>query len=628
MGRWLAGVFGWGVATAVLAGTGGTSAASGATGGWRVDQLAEGGAVDPTAGRGGDPAADGAAAVEPVPAGPRGSGLGEVRACWLTHYAYVGRTEAQLRAIAQNIRAGRMNTVYVGVYSGASVYWPSRAYKAAGGNWASSAIDYADLLVDVFHDEGLKVGAWLEYGLAVGPATHPIAVAHPDWLARDRFGDPVTGENGGFVFLSPGHPQAVGMLVGMVRELAENYSFDDIQLDRIRWGRKTDGREYGYEDCTADLYFVTYGVYPPANKDNPAWVAFREELVNGVVAQCYAAVKGANPELLVSSTPTGSYGITQMMQRWSSWVSGGYMDLVLPQMYLTSLAAFIGELDTQMAQAPAHLDRLGVGYRASGDDDWALVADQLAHARGRGIPHGCLWVYHQYTSQIAIQDEIDHLPLPGRPWELPAANPFVSDRMLQLVVDNRDGPPQYTETGSWSTSAQPDFFRFDSRVAAGGASAAAGFSAAVPRTGRYDVYAWYTAASNRNARAQYTVEHYGGATPVAVDQRSAGGRWVHLGRWIFAAGPLARRVTVATTGSSAGEYTSADAVKLVLSGYALGDADGDGRVGSADFAAAGGCGTGPDGGPVGAECEAFDFDDDGDVDVLDLLPFQRVFAGP
>ena len=28
----------------------------------------------------------------------------ELRACWLTHYSYVGKTEPQLRAIAQNIR--------------------------------------------------------------------------------------------------------------------------------------------------------------------------------------------------------------------------------------------------------------------------------------------------------------------------------------------------------------------------------------------------------------------------------------------------------------------------------------------------------------------------------------------
>lgn len=557
-----------------------------------------------------------------------GPAVPEVRACWLTQYTYLGKTEAQLRAIAQNIRAGHMNTVYIAVYTGGTVYWPSQAYRAAGGAWASSTIDYAAWLTRIFHEEGLKVGAWFEYGLALGGAGHPIAVAHPEWLARDRYGDPVTGENGGFVFLSPGCAAAVDLMVAMVRELAENYSFDDIQLDRFRWGRKDDGREYGYEDCTAQLYFAQYGTNPPTNKNNATWVRFRELLVNTLVLQAHDAIKAANPEIVVSSSPTGSYGITQHMQRWSDWVQGGYMDLVMPQMYLTTLSGFSSEFNTQAAQIPGQLDRLGVGFRASEDNDWPVVADQLAYAQAQGVPHGCLWVYHQYSSQIAIQDEIDNLPTPGQPWALPAYNPFASDRMLQIVVDNRDGAPDYQQAGTWSNSTQPGYFRFDSRVAAGSAPATATFSPAIPRSGRYDVSVWYTAASNRNPQAEYTVHHYNGATPLYLDQRGNGGQWMHLGRFIFAAGAAAPRVRLSNTASAAGEYTSSDAVKLVLSGYALGDADGDDVVGVADFAAAAGCLAGPGGGPVGTPCEAFDFDDDTDVDLNDWARLQTVYTGP
>ena len=86
----------------------------------------------------------------------------EVRACWLTQYATLGKTDAQLRAIAQEIRAGGVNTVYVAAYSGAQTLWPSAAYAAAGGAWTSSSIDWVDRLVDLFHEEGLKVGAWFE----------------------------------------------------------------------------------------------------------------------------------------------------------------------------------------------------------------------------------------------------------------------------------------------------------------------------------------------------------------------------------------------------------------------------------------------------------------------------------
>lgn len=545
----------------------------------------------------------------------------ELRACWLTQYYYLGKTESQIRAIAQNIRAGGMNTVYLAMYTGGAVYWPSRAYKAAGGTWASASIDYAAWLAPILQSEGLRVGAWFEYGMALGPASHPIAVAKPQWLARDVNGGAVTGENGGFVFLSPGHPDAMQLLADMCCELADNYNFDDIQIDRYRWGRKTTGREYGYEQVTRDLYFQTYGVYPPGNVNNSQWVAFREGLVNAAVQQSYNAIKAANPNIVVSSAPLGSYGITQHMQRWSAWVNGGYLDLVMPQMYMTSLSSFVSEFNTQKAQAPAHLDKLAVGYRASEDSDWSLVASQLAHARGQGVPHGCLWVYHQYTSQVAIQDEIDNLPAPGQPWEIQAYNPFVSDRMLQLAADNRDAG-SYVETGAWTTSAQPDFFRFDSRVADGAAPASVDFELAIPRAGRFDVYVWHTASANRNDAAAWTVLHHNGAAAALVDQRTGGGAWRWLGRWIFDAGPKDTRLSLSNAGSGTGEYTSADAIKLVLSGYALGDADGDGDVDAIDFSASQGCWSGPGGGPVSDPCEAFDFDDDDDADLADFASMQ------
>jgi hypothetical protein len=290
-------------------------------------------------------------------------------------------------------------------------------------------------------------------------------------------------------------------------------------------------------------------------------------------------------------------------------------------MYKTTFDAFVNEFHTQVAQAPNHLDKLAVGYRASETDDWQLVADQLNYARSFGIPHASLWVYHYYTSQPAIRDEIDHLPLPGQPWAQDAYNPFVSDRMLQIVIDNDDGWPAYQENGSWLTSAQPDFFRFDSRVS-NSASAGATFSAAIPKAGRYDVHVWHTASFNRNPRALFRIAHFNDLTAHEIDQRGNGGEWVHLGRYVFDEQSFGPLITLAGTHLQAGQYTSSDAVKLVLSGYALGDADGDGTVSGADwqiFDACDAAGT-PS---TGAPCEAFDFDDDGTIDLADVASMQR-----
>jgi uncharacterized lipoprotein YddW (UPF0748 family) len=507
-------------------------------------------------------------------AAPGTAQASEVRACWLTQYAYLTQSEAGLRGFAQNMRQGGINTVYVAMYAGGGVtYWPSKAFKAAGGSWGSPSFDWAHHLIRIFHEEGLQVGAWVEYGLALGSSTHPVAVAHPDWLARDSTGGAVTGENGGFVFLSPGHPQVVQLMKDMSKELAENYDFDDIQLDRFRWGRKSTGREYGYETVTANAYQAQYGTTPPTNVNNSTWVTFRESLVNNAVQQCYGVIKAANPKICVSSAPLGSYGLTQMMQRWPAWVAGGYLDLVMPQMYMTTLSAFQTEFNTQKAQAGANLSKLAVGFRAQDAADWTVVRDQMNYARSQGVAHGTLWVYHFYTSVPAIQDELDNLPDPGQPWAAPAINPFVSPDMVQVIVDNSmpsTTAAAYVEAGSgWSTSAQADFHGYNSRIVLGGSAASAEFHARIDRAGAYDVYEWHTASSNRNDAAQFTIHHAGGANTVSVDQRSNGGRWNLVGRWLFENGARTRVVSISNTGSLANEYTVADAVKLVYRDEAL-----------------------------------------------------------
>ncbi len=551
--------------------------------------------------------------------------VGELRACWLSHYTYLNRTEGQLRQMARNMRAGGINTVYIAAYAGQTVWWPSKAYNAAGGSWGSNSVDYCDYLIDIFRDEGLKVGAWFEYGLALGFNGHPIGNAHPEWLARDSSGDPVTGENGGFIFLSPGHPEVRQLMVDMVRELAENYSFDDIQIDRFRWARKDTGREYGYEQVTRDLYFQTYGVFPPNNVNNNQWVQFRIGLVNDTVRACYEAIKAANPLIVVSSAPTGYYGLNQHMQHWHNWVNDGYLDVSMPQMYRTSLSSFRTEFDLQRALVPNNEHKLAVGYRAQEDNDWTLVADQMDYARSFGVNHGTLWVYHQYTSQIAIQDEIDNLPQPGQPWAAPAFNPFVDERNLQVIVDDSDGSPAYQEFGSWGPLASDATFRFAGRLAAVGTGASADFAAAIPTTGKYEVSVWYASDANRTDAAQYTVHAASGDTDFVVDQRSDGDGWVALGRLSFAAGDIANRLTVTDAPGAAGLVFSADAVKLRLDGFALGDANGDERVDGSDWSAQQACVMSGPLGSVDAACEVFDFNDDNDFDTADFAAFQARF---
>ncbi len=77
--------------------------------------------------------------------------------------------------------------------------------------------------------------------------------------------------------------------------------------------------------------------------------------------------------------------------------------------------------------------------------------------------------------------------------------------------------------------------------------------------GRYAVYVRWSAASNRNATADYTVHHAGGTTTITHNQQTDGGVWKPLGVYDLESAET-HKVVLADTGAG---YTIADAVLLV-----------------------------------------------------------------
>ncbi|MGH7603983.1 MAG: RHS repeat-associated core domain-containing protein [Gemmatimonadaceae bacterium] len=81
----------------------------------------------------------------------------------------------------------------------------------------------------------------------------------------------------------------------------------------------------------------------------------------------------------------------------------------------------------------------------------------------------------------------------------------------------------------------------------------------VAQAGQYEVYAQWTASSNRATDATYTVTHAGGTTAVPVNQQANGGAWNLLGTYTLSPG-TAHKVTLT---DQANGYVIADAIRLV-----------------------------------------------------------------
>lgn len=129
-----------------------------------------------------------------------------------------------------------------------------------------------------------------------------------------------------------------------------------------------------------------------------------------------------------------------------------------------------------------------------------------------------------------------------------------------VIVDN--SAAGFTASSNWltGTSAADKYgtnYRYRSTAAV---SDAAQWSFTVPQTRNYQVYAWWSAGTNRSATAPYIVTHSGGSTTVNKNQQTGGGAWQSLGTFNLNAGTNTVRLSCWTT---TGYVVIADAVKIV-----------------------------------------------------------------
>lgn len=130
---------------------------------------------------------------------------------------------------------------------------------------------------------------------------------------------------------------------------------------------------------------------------------------------------------------------------------------------------------------------------------------------------------------------------------------------ITVIVDNASAG--FSASSNWwaSTSTAGYYGTNYHARATASVSDAATWTASIPSAGNYQVYAWWTAGTNRAASAPYIVYYNGGSATVNKNQQSSGGQWNLLGTYNFAAGSNQVKLSCWTT---VGYYVIADAVKF------------------------------------------------------------------
>jgi hypothetical protein len=132
-----------------------------------------------------------------------------------------------------------------------------------------------------------------------------------------------------------------------------------------------------------------------------------------------------------------------------------------------------------------------------------------------------------------------------------------------IIVDNTG--VGFNKTGTWTASTSAGFYGTNSVFANGtGSVDSARWVPDLPQSGTYQVYAWWTASSNR-ATATYKVHHRSGVASVAKDQTVNGGSWQLLGTYEFYPGNGAY-VELTDSGIVSGKVAVADAIRFSRTG--------------------------------------------------------------
>ena len=137
-----------------------------------------------------------------------------------------------------------------------------------------------------------------------------------------------------------------------------------------------------------------------------------------------------------------------------------------------------------------------------------------------------------------------------------------SEELADVIVDNADATG-VTITGYWVASTSTAGYYGSNYLGdnnAGKGTKSVCFTPTIPSAGTYEVYARWTALSNRASNVPIDITDTTGTDTVTVNQQSDGGTWMLLGTYDFAVG-WDGNVTIRTDDTNG--YVIADAVRFL-----------------------------------------------------------------
>lgn len=336
--------------------------------------------------------------------------------------------EATVRTMIDDAVAAGINTLIVQVRGRADAFYES-ALEPRGESMAEGDdFDPLALTIELAHERGIAVHAWVNTHLVWGPAALPVDRRHlmhtnPDWLAvpralgRDlaavepfeprfvqslvRYAEENPGTVEG-VYTSPSHPEVQDRVHAVWLDLARRYDLDGIHFDYIRFP----SAQYDYSIGALERFRAWLrGVIPPArfqqldaaydadlyamvDGEPELWADFRRMHVTRLVERIHRDVKALRPRLTISAAVIADreLALGDRFQEWPEWLDRGLIDVAVPMAYTPDLDRF---RDLVATARDATRDRrrvwAGIGAYMNGTDGTVRMIDVARRASLGGV---------------------------------------------------------------------------------------------------------------------------------------------------------------------------------------------------------------------------------------------------
>ena len=343
----------------------------------------------------------------------------EGRGIWVVRYRLT--SPAVVDQVVEDARAGRFNLLFVQVHGRGDAYYHSvidpRAETLID---APAGYDPLRYVLDRGHEAGLQVHAWVNaFYVWPYPPPYPLSEKHivisePDWLIVDDEGrnlaqynpyqrarEPVEG-----LYLDPASAEVSNYVLQVCKEVVTNYDVDGIHLDFIRYP----GQRWGFNEGAVKAFVERWGVDPRLlsggvrnpnperflRKDLPLhlrwhyyyyslWTETKSYYITDLVRDIQEAVKSIKPSIVLSAAVFPDAKVAQYSkgQDWATWLTHGYIDLVVPMAYYGDSSRVTAQMAEARKRGGEQMVFAGLGAWRK---DPAQIQQEVQRLRDLGIP--------------------------------------------------------------------------------------------------------------------------------------------------------------------------------------------------------------------------------------------------